>query len=126
MCFAAFPGMAGLEASWREAAEMAADDAAVSSASEALDLAAALIKMSRLGPLQPPGELTTALVHCPAASVNARVERLIAWNGNEATSPAAPMDWYSATTILAVTFAMAATYSQLLACVHVATEWLVR
>jgi len=44
---------------------MAADDAAVSNASEALDLAAAVIKLSRLAPLLAAGELTTALVHSP-------------------------------------------------------------
>ena len=44
----ALPGMAELESAWREATEMAADDAAVSTASEALDLAAAVIKLSRL------------------------------------------------------------------------------
>jgi len=49
--FVAFPGMAALEAAWLEATEMAADDAAVSNAGEALDLAAALIKLSRLGPV---------------------------------------------------------------------------
>ena len=69
-----------LERAWREATEMAADDAAVSNVSEALDLAAAVIKLSRLAPLEPPAELTTALVHSPAESVNARVERLIAWS----------------------------------------------
>ena len=76
---AASPGMTQLESAWREATEMAADDAAVSNASEALDLAAAVIKLSRLAPLEPVGELTTALVHNPAELVNARVERLIEW-----------------------------------------------
>ena len=116
--------MADLETSWREASEMAADDAAVSNLSEALDLAAALVKMSRLGPLEPPGELTTALAHSPAETVNARVERLMAWH--EADLAPAPITWYSATTALALTLALAATYSQLLALVHQATEWLVR
>lgn len=87
LCLAPFPGMAELEASWREASEMAADDAAVSTASEALDLAAALIKLSGLARLEPPAELTTALVHSPAASVNARVERLLAWSENKQVSP---------------------------------------
>ena len=50
----AFPGMADLENAWSEATEMAADDGAVSSVSEALDLAAAVIKLSRLASLQPP------------------------------------------------------------------------
>jgi beta-lactamase regulating signal transducer with metallopeptidase domain len=122
----AFPGMMELENAWREATEMAADDAAVSSASEALDLAAAVIKLSRMVPLEPPAELTTALVHSPSESVNARVERLIAW-----TEPSQiPTGGYSslcalcaAATVLAT---LTITYSQLLLLVHTATEWLVR
>ena len=126
LCFAPFPGMAELEASWREASEMAADDAAVSSASEALDLAAARIKLSRLGPLEPPGELTTALVHSPAESVNARVERLIAWNERR-QSPAKEYSLgYALCEVAAVAIALALTYSHLLVRVHAATEWLVR
>jgi beta-lactamase regulating signal transducer with metallopeptidase domain len=124
--FAAFPGMAELEASWREASEMAADDAAVSSASQALDLAAALIKLSRVGPLQQPAELTTALVHSPAESVNARVERLIAWaERREAALPAYSLR-YELCAAAAAMLTLAVTYGQLLIRVHAATEWLVR
>src|SRR5947209_20522386 len=47
---AAFPGMSQLEAAWLEATELASDEAAVSNLSEALDLAAALIKLSSLAP----------------------------------------------------------------------------
>src|SRR6202011_3234374 len=75
-----------LETAWLETTEMAADDAAVSTAGEALDLAAALIKLSRLGPLRAPAELITALVHAPMDSVNARVERLIAWTDEQKTA----------------------------------------
>jgi beta-lactamase regulating signal transducer with metallopeptidase domain len=121
----AFPGMAELESAWREASEMAADDAAVSSASEALDLAAALIKLSRLTPLEPPAELTTALVYSPAKSVNARVERLIAWT--ERRQNAAPGYSLGCALCAAVAVvALALTYSELLVRVHAATEWLVR
>jgi beta-lactamase regulating signal transducer with metallopeptidase domain len=122
----AFPGMAELESAWREATEMAADDAAVSSASEALDLAAAVIKLSRLAPLEPSAELTTALVHSPAESVNARVERLIAWTER----PQRPMPAYSlryalcAAVVAVITLTVS--YSELLVRVHAATEWLVR
>jgi len=49
--FCAFPGMSRLEAAWCEAEEMAADDAAVASVGDALDLASALIKLSRLAPV---------------------------------------------------------------------------
>jgi len=122
----AFPGMAELERAWREATEMAADDAAISNATEALDLAAALIKLSRLAPLEPPAELTTALVHSPAESVNARVERLIAWTEQQ-PSPAPRYSLvYPLCTAAAVVVTVAVTYSQLLVCVHAATEWLVR
>jgi beta-lactamase regulating signal transducer with metallopeptidase domain len=121
----AFPGMAELESAWREATEMAADDAAVSSASEALDLAAAVIKLSRLAPLEARAELTTALVHSPAESVNTRVERLIAWT--ERQGPAKELSLgYALCAAAAVVVMMAVTYSELLVRVHAATEWLVR
>ena len=58
---------------------MAADDAAVSSTADALDLAAALLKLSRLKADEPSPDLTAALVHGHAAIINARVERLISW-----------------------------------------------
>ncbi|HTC55369.1 MAG TPA: hypothetical protein VK706_03070 [Candidatus Sulfotelmatobacter sp.] len=121
-----FPGMAELESAWRDATEMAADDAAVSSAFEALDLAAALIKLSRLVPLEPPAELTTALVHSPAESVNARVERLISWT-EQRQSPAPGYSVASAICAAAVVIVtLVLTYGQLLVRVHTATEWLVR
>ncbi len=122
----AFPGMVELESAWREATEMAADDAAVSNASEALDLAAAVIKLSRIAPLEPPAELTTALVHSPAESVNARVERLIAWKQHEPI----PANRFSSVCALFAAAGVVATlvvsYSQLLLLLHTATEWLVR
>jgi len=121
----AFPGMAELESAWREATEMAADDAAVSSASEALDLAAAVIKLSRLVPLDPPAELTTALVHSPAESVNARVERLIAWTERR-QSPQGYSLAYALCAAAAVMATLVVSYSGLLVRVHAATEWLVR
>ncbi len=122
----AFPGMAALETAWREATEMAADDAAVSSASQALDLAAAVIKLSRLAPLKPPAELTTALVHGPAAAVNARVARLLAWTERR-QDPASRYSFaYPLCSAAAVLITLAVTYSQLLVRVHAATEWLVR
>jgi Zn-dependent protease with chaperone function len=121
----AFPCMAGLECAWRDAAEMAADDAAVSSASEALDLAAAVIKLSRMAPLQPPAELTTALVHSPAESVDARVQRLIAWPARRES--AAMFSWkYPALAAAVAACTLFASYSQLMVGAHAATEWLMR
>lgn len=124
--FVAFPGMRDLESAWLDATEMAADDAAVSSAAEALDLAAALIKLSRLGPVEAPVELTAALVHSPASVMNARVERLIAWTDSRRVPPQSYSPWYGVGAALATVVVFTVTYSQLLVHVHTATEWLVR
>ena len=122
----AFPGMAGLESAWLDATEMAADDAAVSSSTEALDLAAALIKLSRFAQPEPSTEIMMALVHSPAASVNARVERLIDWSEGRKAPERGYSAWYALGAGLAVVAAFGVTYSQLLMHVHTATEWLVR
>jgi Zn-dependent protease with chaperone function len=122
----AFPGMAGLETAWLEATEMSADDAAVSNAGEALDLAAALIKVSRLGPPESHAELTAALVHSRASVMNVRVKRLIAWNESRLVAASGYSLWYGLGAAIAVAAAFSVTYSQLLLRVHTATEWLVR
>jgi Zn-dependent protease with chaperone function len=123
--FTAFPGMSGLESAWSEAAEMAADDAAVSSLGDALDLAAALIKLSRLAAIQPSAAFASALLPGSTASLRARVQRLFSWNSQPAVScPDASQ--YLLPSILASLFCLVAGYSSLLAGMHSATEWLVR
>jgi beta-lactamase regulating signal transducer with metallopeptidase domain len=123
--FVAFPGMAALEAAWREASEMAADDAAVSNSAEALDLAGAVIKISRLALLEPAAELTTALVGSAAESVCARVERLMTWSERQDLALRFPLQsaWLIAA---ALALAVSISYGHLLVLVHAATEWLVR
>jgi beta-lactamase regulating signal transducer with metallopeptidase domain len=81
-----FPGMTSLEEAWQEASELAADDGAVSSRDEALDLAAALIKLARYFPTQTIPDLATGLVST-LQSVTSRVERLAVWQESSATSP---------------------------------------
>lgn len=124
--FLPFPGMQNLESAWLEATEMAADDAAVASVTEALDLAAALIKVSRLVPFCDPIDLTATLAHIPASTMNARIERLLAWSdaGSPQSSPRSrrPLLILGLATIALVV----ATYSHVLISVHQATEWLVR
>lgn len=122
----AFPGMSGLESAWLEATEMAADDAAVSNAGEALDLAAALIKLSRFAQIEAPVDLTAALVSSPGAVMNARVNRLIAWSDTSLAPPQRFSPWYGLGAAVAAVAVFAVTYSQLLVHVHTATEWLVR
>jgi Zn-dependent protease with chaperone function len=124
--FVSFPAMSGLETAWLEATEMAADDAAVSSVGEALDLAAALIKLSRVGIPEPAADLTAALMHSPAGLMNARVERLIAWDEHRPVPSRNYSPWYGLSAGLAMIAGFAVTYGQLLVRVHTATEWLVR
>jgi Zn-dependent protease with chaperone function len=123
--FVLFPGMREVEVAWLEATEMAADDAAVSNIGEALDLAAALIKLCRLGTTGSSAELIMSLVHSPLSLVNERVERLIHWSGPR---PCAQRNFqpYALGLGLALLTTGGFTYTQLLMGVHVATEWLVR
>lgn len=117
-----FPGMARLEEAWREASELAADDGAVSSHAEALDLAAALIKLARQFPCQAVPELATGLMSA-IGSVTSRVERLMAW---KESSVASPYRWRYVTGIafLAV-FGLATKLGPALVLIHSLTERLV-
>jgi Zn-dependent protease with chaperone function len=119
-----FPGMAGLENAWQEAAELAADDGAVTSICDALDLAAALIKLSRLMPLQGAPAFTMALVS-GAGSVRGRVERLLAWQ--ESKDRLIQTRWrYALPPLLATLLCTIAVYGDVLTQTHRITEWLVR
>jgi Zn-dependent protease with chaperone function len=120
--FSAFPAMADLEDAWSQETEMAADDAAVSSFRDALDLAAALIKVSRLGPIESSGELTMALLHSSTA-LSARVQRLVAWD--KARKQTYRRWWYALPAAVTV-IGVVSTYSSVLTRMHAVTEWLVR
>ena len=119
-----FPGMAGLENAWQEAAELAADDGAVTSICDALDLAAALIKLSRLMPLRGTPAFTMALVS-GSGSVRSRVERLLAWD--ESKGRPIQTRWrYALPPLLATILCAVAVYGDVLTQTHRITEWLVR
>ena len=120
---AVFPGMKALEGAWSAQAEMAADDAAVSSPGEALDLAAALIKVSRLGSLQ--AELTSGLLHSSTA-LSLRVQRLFFWEQSRSASASRSNWWFVLPPASAVFLLVVATYSSALTSMHAVTEWLVR
>lgn len=74
-----FPGMSGLECAWQEAGELAADETAVANREEALNLAAALIKLSRSSQLWPKPLYATGLVS-NSSLINRRVSRLLHWH----------------------------------------------
>jgi Zn-dependent protease with chaperone function len=122
--FSAFPAMADLERAWSEQTEMAADDAAVSSFQDALDLAAALIKVSRLGPMESSSELTMALLHSSTA-LSARVQRLVRWEKRQIPQTQKPW-WYALPLVAATAIGVAMVYGPALTQMHAVTEWLVR
>ena len=121
--FCPFLGMAKLESAWSQTAELAADDAAVSNLDDAVDLAAALVKLSRLIPVEAAPVCTVGFV---TGSIGARVARLMAWD--EAGKAHAPgvRHWYVVPPVLAALFCVFATYGPALALTHEVTEWLVR
>jgi Zn-dependent protease with chaperone function len=130
MRFVAFPGMGGLEAAWLETTEMAADDAAVATTQDALDLAAALIKLSRIVSETVTTDLTATLVQAPACSVHARVQRLLAWSEEYGAAAGKHSRWdgrlFALASTLATIAVFALIYRYTLVQVHTATEWLVR
>jgi len=121
--FCPFPGMAKLESAWSQAAELAADDAAVSKLVDAVDLAAALVKLSRLVPVEAAPVCTVGFV---TGSIRARVTRLLAWDAaGKAGNPRNGL-WYALPPVLVALLCVFATYGPALALTHEVTEWLVR
>jgi len=121
--FCPFPGMARLESAWSQAAELAADDAAVSNLNDAVDLAAALVKLSRLVPVEAAPVCTVGFV---TGSVSVRVARLLAWEEACKAPPTRSRSWYAVAPVLVTLLCALAAYGPVLALTHELTEWLVR
>jgi hypothetical protein len=116
-----FPWMDGLETSWRVAAELAADDAAVGSRQEALDLAAALIKLSRTKNQSPEPALASGLM-CASSAVAVRVQRLLEWH----TAHRLRRTWpWTLVVLVTMTAAIASHYGATLVLTHRLTDLLV-
>ena len=121
--FAPFPGLAKLETAWSQAAELAADDAAVSSMNDALDLAAALVKLSRLVPVEAAPTCTVGFV---TGSIRTRIARLLAWEeGSQARQRRIPR-WLAIPPIALTIVGVFVAYGPVLVFTHELTEWLVR
>jgi Zn-dependent protease with chaperone function len=121
--FCPFPHMTKLEKAWSHAAELAADDAAVSNLEDAVVLAAALVKLSRTVPVDFAPICTTGFV---TGSVSARVVRLLAWNEACKTRRTRVYSGTAILPVVATLLCVVATYEPALALTHDLTEWLVR
>lgn len=120
--FCPFPGMAVLESAWAQATELSADDAAVTEVNDALNLAAALVKLSRLVPVAAAPACTVGFV---SGSIGERVKRLLAWEESQSECTAHLPRWTALPTAALGFLAMLA-YGPLLSMTHEVTEWLVR
>jgi hypothetical protein len=116
-----FPGMNRLDTAWREAAELAADDAAVANRQDALDLASALIKVSRSAKQWIEPELASGLV-CGSSAITLRVQRLLKWRiaGNRLRR-----SWPWVALIMLLVAGVISNYGSALVLTHRVTELLV-
>jgi Zn-dependent protease with chaperone function len=118
-----FPGMARLEKAWSQASELAADDAAVSNERDALDLAGALVKVSRLIPVKAAPACSTAFV---AGSISERVAFLLDWDKVRKSRRVHIRTWFVIPFAVAASLLVSVAHRPVLALTHVLTEWLVR
>jgi Zn-dependent protease with chaperone function len=121
--FCPFPGMSKLESAWSQTAELVADDAAVSNLDNAVDLAAALVKLSRLVPVETAPVCTVGFV---TGSISTRVARLLAWEETKKAQTTRLRPWYAVPPVLVTLLCVVAIYGPVLALMHEVTEWLVR
>jgi Zn-dependent protease with chaperone function len=119
--FCPFPGMAQLESAWSRSTELAADGASVTKLHDAVDLAAALVKLSRLVSVDAAPFCTVGFV---TGSIGERVARLLAWNERESQN--ARLRPYTISAVLITLLCILSTYGPALRLTHEMTEWLVR
>jgi hypothetical protein len=121
--FCPFPSMHKLEIAWSQSSELTADDAAVSSLDDAVALASALVKLSRLVPVETSLVCTVGFV---TGSISVRVSRLLAWEEVGKSLRPRTRPWYLIAPAAVTVLFVLATYGTALALTHEATEWLVR
>jgi Zn-dependent protease with chaperone function len=120
---AQFPLLSALEQSWMHAAELAADDAAATDESSALDLASALLKVANRSSASHMPELATSLLPDTQDALRVRVERLMAWQPRPASAPRTRL---LAPCLLAALGLLAIGYVPLLRLIHELSELLTR
>lgn len=118
------PGMSRIEHAWAQAVEMTADECAVSSRAEALDLASALVKVSRLHKESLPG-LALGFAAGGTEPLSARVERLLTYE-KPTLDKHSPRILWCGLAMMSTLVAGSLLYLPALQWVHFFTEWLVR
>ncbi|HJW99986.1 MAG TPA: M56 family metallopeptidase [Terriglobales bacterium] len=119
-----FPFLSGVERDWVQAAEIAADEAAVSNESTALDLASALIKVASQSHTALLPDIAMSLVPYEESALRLRVERLLAWTPTKRKSGSRP--YFLIALALSCLFLLALSHGPLLQHAHELTELFVR
>jgi hypothetical protein len=101
----------------------AADDAAVSNANEAVDLAAALVKLSRRVPVEAAPACTVGFV---TGTIRLRVARLLTWDEVIRSKEVRSHRWYVIASAVAALQCVFAIYIPALTVTHQIAEWIVR
>ncbi len=122
--FCVFPFMGRLDRHWTHAAEIEADDAAASDAQTAVDLASAILKITREMSCVPRTEIVMPLVSNEGDRLARRVERLLAWQHCGRPGPASL--WPVAIAAIPVLVVLGLHYGWALTRMHELTELLVR
>jgi len=115
-----FPRATQIEREWLAAVEMDADRYAVRNRREALDLASALVKASRMS--MPTAELTTNLTGEPGTLLQMRVQRLLEWDASQQSDRL--LRYGSLILASVTTIAILASYSSILLYMHSLAELL--
>lgn len=118
-----FPPDHQLERRWLESIEVAADQEAVSSKCDALDLASALVKVSRMSIAS--AEIASHLTSETCQILHRRVERLLAWD-DQATSKHAIFPYLAGGSAVVVAVISLTAYHSLLLQMHSLAELLMR
>jgi hypothetical protein len=91
-----------------------------------LDLASALIKLSRFALVHDMAALTTGLAQNAGSGLNVRIERLVMWDQIRIHYPRRLFRWYLAPSLAGAILPVVMTYGVTLSRMHELTEWLVR
>ncbi len=121
LSFRVAPGFAAVESAWKNACELAADRAAVSSREEAVELASALVKVSRLGVIEAP--LATNFASPAAELLELRVRQLMEWSPEVVEARHRIYVYLSMAGMFAL---VGVEYATILRAMHAICEWLVR
>jgi Zn-dependent protease with chaperone function len=124
----AFPGMGALERAWLEAAEFSADAAAVKSEADAVELASALVKVSRLRGRAIPAIASGFCPSGPTQLLASRVERLLHRDAyrDKDSGALGEWNWMISACGCGMVFIILLQYGALLRAAHECTELLVR